>query len=179
VQRTRYASRSRGWLCLLLLAVLSRTCLVQVSLPLPSFITCHPLALPTIHSVYDDSTCILITTPLCPATAHCYWILLLFYADTDNRRQVAPSIFILPRKAHSTTMRAVTAQALQLLLLSSAVSALPEITIAKHRHADFNPARLRRRQNGDSGGTVETNTYDVLTWSTGGAYYANGESCVR
>jgi len=22
---------------------------------------------------------------------------------------------------------------------------------------------------------VETNTYDVLTWSTGGAYYANGE----
>jgi hypothetical protein len=76
-------------------------------------------------------------------------------------------------------MRAVTTQALQLLLLSGAVTALPEITIAKHRHADFNPARLRRRQNGDSGGTVETNIYDVLTWSTGGAYYANGESCVR
>jgi hypothetical protein len=114
-----------------------------------------------------------------PCAAHYSWTALHFYADTDNRRQVAPFIFILPRKAHSSTMRAVTAQALQLLLLSGAVSALPEITIAKHRHADFNPARLRRRQNGDSGGTVETNTYDVLTWSTGGAYYANGESCVR
>jgi hypothetical protein len=60
-----------------------------------------------------------------------------------------------------------------LLLLNTAVHGLPEIAIAKHRHADFNPARLRKRQ--DDGGTVETNTYDVLTWSTGGAYYANGE----
>ena len=71
-------------------------------------------------------------------------------------------------------MRATIAQAAHLLLLAGAVHALPEIAITKHRHADFNPARLRRRQ--DSGGTVETNTYDVLTWSTGGAYYANGES---
>ena len=58
---------------------------------------------------------------------------------------------------------------------SAAVLALPEVAITKHRHADFNPALLSKRQNDDSGGTVETNTYDVLTWSTGGAYYANGE----
>jgi hypothetical protein len=74
-------------------------------------------------------------------------------------------------------MRTTTAQAAHLLLLSSAaVHALPEIAITKRRHADVNPARLNKRQNSDSGGTVETNTYDVLTWSTGGAYYANGES---
>lgn len=75
-------------------------------------------------------------------------------------------------------MRTTTTQAAHLLLLSgaAAVHALPEVSITKHRHADVNPARLSRRQNGDSGGTVETNTYDVLTWSTGGAYYANGES---
>jgi len=59
------------------------------------------------------------------------------------------------------------------LLHNAAVHALPEIAIAKHRHAGSNPVRLKRRQ--DDGGTVETNTYDVLTWSTGGAYYANGE----
>lgn len=78
-------------------------------------------------------------------------------------------------------MRTITTQAAHLLLLSSAaaVHALPEVAITKHRHADFNPARLSRRQNGDSGGTVETNTYDVLTWSTGGAYYANGEFMER
>ena len=68
----------------------------------------------------------------------------------------------------------------QLLLASTAVHALPEIAIAKRRHADVNAARLRKRQtegNGGSthGGTVGTNVYDVLTWSTGGAYYANGE----
>lgn len=74
-------------------------------------------------------------------------------------------------------MWTTTSQAAHLLLLSSAaaVHALPEIAITKHRHADVNPARLSKRQTGDSGGTVETNTYDVLTWSTGGAYYANGE----
>lgn len=44
-------------------------------------------------------------------------------------------------------------------------------------HADFNTARLSKRQTQDSGGTVKTNTYDILTWSTGGAYYANDESC--
>jgi hypothetical protein len=72
-------------------------------------------------------------------------------------------------------MRTTTTNAAHLLLLSAAVNALPEVSITKHRHADFNPALLSKRQNGDSGGTVETNTYDVLTWSTGGAYYANGE----
>ena len=68
----------------------------------------------------------------------------------------------------------------QLLLVSSAVHALPELAISKKRHADVNAARLTRRQNngntgGTHGGTVGTNVYDVLTWSTGGAYYANGE----
>lgn len=72
-------------------------------------------------------------------------------------------------------MRHSAKQAAHLLLFSSIAHALPEIAITKHRHADVNPARLKRRQNGDSGGTVETNTFDVLTWSTGGAYYANGE----
>jgi hypothetical protein len=75
-------------------------------------------------------------------------------------------------------MRTTANQAAHLLLLSSAaaVHALPEVAITKHRHADVNPAKLSRRQTGDNGGTVETDTYDVLTWSTGGAYYANGES---
>jgi len=74
-------------------------------------------------------------------------------------------------------MRTTITQAAHLLSLSSAVvHALPEVAITKHRHADVNPDRLNKRQNSDSGGTVETNTYDVLTWSTGGAYYANGES---
>jgi hypothetical protein len=68
--------------------------------------------------------------------------------------------------------------AVEFFLFSAAVQALPEIAISKHRHADVNPARLRRRQNADSGGTVETNSYDILTWSAGGAYYANGESLV-
>lgn len=76
-------------------------------------------------------------------------------------------------------MRTSTTQAAQLLspllFLASTAQALPEVAITKHRHADFNPARLQKRQDSDTGGTVETNTYDVLTWSTGGAYYANGE----
>lgn len=70
-------------------------------------------------------------------------------------------------------MKVSTIQAL--LSCAATAHALPEIAIAKHRHADVNPARLKRRQDSDTGGTVETNVYDVLTWSTGGAYYANGE----
>jgi hypothetical protein len=66
-----------------------------------------------------------------------------------------------------------TSVAYGLLLSGAAVQGLPEISIAKHRTAGVTPVRLRKRQ--DGGGTVETNTYDVLTWSTGGAYYANGE----
>lgn len=57
-----------------------------------------------------------------------------------------------------------------LFLPFALVTALPEISIAKHRHRDA--GGLRRRQEG----TDETNVYDVITWSTGGAYYANGES---
>jgi hypothetical protein len=66
-----------------------------------------------------------------------------------------------------------TSVAYSLLLSGAAVHALPEVAIAKHRNSGITPARLKRRQ--DDGGTVETNTYDVLTWSTGGAYYANGK----
>jgi hypothetical protein len=66
-----------------------------------------------------------------------------------------------------------TSVAYGLLLSGAAVHGLPEISIAKHKNSGVTPARLKRRQ--DGGGTVETNTYDVLTWSTGGAYYANGE----
>jgi hypothetical protein len=69
------------------------------------------------------------------------------------------------------TMGAYSYTLAQLLLFSAAVTALPELAITKHRAADVTAARLRRRD----GGTVQTNVYDVLTWSTGGAYYANGE----
>lgn len=73
-------------------------------------------------------------------------------------------------------MRAFPTFCTHFLLVCGVTYGLPEIAIVKHRHADVNPARLKRRQNTDeNGGTVETNTYDVLTWSTGGAYYANGE----
>ena len=57
------------------------------------------------------------------------------------------------------------------LLLSSASAALPELSIAKKFNRDLAPA-LRKRQAQDDG-TVTTNVFDVITWSTGGAYYAN------
>jgi hypothetical protein len=56
------------------------------------------------------------------------------------------------------------------LLFGAATAALPELAISKHKSVGLNPARLRRRA-----GTVGTDVYDVLTWSSGGAYYANGE----
>ncbi|OQN96249.1 hypothetical protein B0A48_17811 [Cryoendolithus antarcticus] len=97
-------------------------------------------------------------------------------------------------------------------LAASVVSALPEISIAKHSQlTSASAAKLRRRDLSQqrprfqaapegkawfeeqfgtvgkgileardaevlrkrAGGTVETNVYDVLTWSNGGAYYAN------
>ncbi|KAK6443141.1 hypothetical protein LTR95_000658 [Oleoguttula sp. CCFEE 5521] len=100
------------------------------------------------------------------------------------------------------------------ILFAASVSALPELSIAKHSQlTSASAAKLRRRDlpavqrphyqattegkawfeehfpgqvgkgvieardaevlSKRAGGTVETNVYDVLTWSNGGAYYAN------
>lgn len=59
------------------------------------------------------------------------------------------------------------------VLLAASVHALPELSITKRdaKGAASHVARgLVKRQ-----GTVETNIFDILTYSTGGAYYANGE----
>ncbi|KAK1078854.1 hypothetical protein LTR33_006883 [Friedmanniomyces endolithicus] len=60
-----------------------------------------------------------------------------------------------------------------LALLATTAHALPELFIAK-RDAALQASPLARglvkRQ---SGGTVETNVFDILTYSDGGAYYAN------
>jgi hypothetical protein len=52
-------------------------------------------------------------------------------------------------------------------LLASTAYALPEISIAKRHKHGAKPV-LKKRQ-----GTLETTVYDILTYSTGGAYYAN------
>jgi hypothetical protein len=69
--------------------------------------------------------------------------------------------------------------ALTPLLIVSAAAILPEISVSKRdRHTDgatanfARSALLERR----AGGTVGTNVFDVLSWSYGGAYYANGKS---
>ncbi|RMY88953.1 hypothetical protein D0862_10314 [Hortaea werneckii] len=57
---------------------------------------------------------------------------------------------------------------------TTSVSALPEIAITK-RNGELKASQrahgVVKRADGD--GTVETNVFDVATWSTGGAYYAN------
>ncbi|KAI7157999.1 hypothetical protein KC349_g5152 [Hortaea werneckii] len=57
---------------------------------------------------------------------------------------------------------------------TTTVSALPEIAITK-RDGELKASErahgVVKRADGD--GTVETNVFDVATWSTGGAYYAN------
>jgi hypothetical protein len=69
------------------------------------------------------------------------------------------------------------------LLLATYVCALPEIPIDKRRNRDQphnDPATkllmkrdaLSRRQDPDG---VTTNVYDIITYSAGGAYYANSE----
>ena len=68
------------------------------------------------------------------------------------------------------------------LLLAAYVAALPEIPIDKKRnrdraHDDETPMlmprdALGRRQDDDG---VTTNVYDIITYSAGGAYYANSE----
>ena len=59
--------------------------------------------------------------------------------------------------------------AAEVLLLATAALALPEIPIAK-KHKTNGAHRVRKRQ------TVGTNVYDIITYSIGGAYYANGSS---
>jgi hypothetical protein len=62
--------------------------------------------------------------------------------------------------------------AVEVLLLATAALALPEIPIAK-RHKTNGAHRVRKRQ------TVGTNVYDIITYSIGGAYYANGASQIH
>ncbi|RMZ11012.1 hypothetical protein D0860_03590 [Hortaea werneckii] len=57
---------------------------------------------------------------------------------------------------------------------ATTVSALPEIAITK-RDGELKASERARgvEKRADGNGTVETNVFDVRTWSTGGAYYAN------
>ncbi|KAI7572936.1 hypothetical protein KC317_g326 [Hortaea werneckii] len=57
---------------------------------------------------------------------------------------------------------------------ATAVSALPEVAITK-RDGELKASERARgvEKRADGNGTVETNVFDVRTWSTGGAYYAN------
>lgn len=73
-------------------------------------------------------------------------------------------------------MRPSTLVAIEAILYyTSAAYALPEIAIAKHRHADASLAKLKRREPRDTTGTLQTSTYEILEWSIGGGYYVNGE----
>ncbi|KAK5111545.1 hypothetical protein LTR62_004841 [Meristemomyces frigidus] len=66
-------------------------------------------------------------------------------------------------------MRPTTA-ASTLALLSTTQAALPLLSIAKRdSNLQYTPNAILRRD----GGTVETNIFDILSYSTGGAYYAN------
>jgi len=66
------------------------------------------------------------------------------------------------------------------VLLASFAYALPEISLNKKSNHDANDdlakllrrALLDRRQDEDG---VTTNVYDIITYSAGGAYYANSE----
>ena len=62
------------------------------------------------------------------------------------------------------------------LLLAASAYGLPELAIEKrHKNGQeapiHQPRGLVKRQS-----TVETNVYDIITYSTGGAYYANSKS---
>jgi len=58
------------------------------------------------------------------------------------------------------------------LALAACTHALPELAVSK-RDAHLRHSALARGLVRRDGGTLETNVYDVLTWSSGGAYYAN------
>ncbi|GAB1734536.1 hypothetical protein NU195Hw_g8988t1 [Hortaea werneckii] len=70
--------------------------------------------------------------------------------------------------------RRTTGILLTAAVTTTTVSALPEIAITK-RDGELKASErahgVVKRADGD--GTVETNVFDVATWSTGGAYYAN------
>lgn len=53
------------------------------------------------------------------------------------------------------------------ILLATATYALPELSIAKRHKHGARPVHVKRQ------GTVGTTVYDIITYSTGGAYYAN------
>jgi hypothetical protein len=76
----------------------------------------------------------------------------------------------------SDIMRSI---ALTPLLVVSAAAARPEIFISKRdRHTNGATSFFARSVSLEkrAGGTLTTNLYDVLSWSEGGAYYANGEA---
>ncbi|KAM0721803.1 hypothetical protein Q7P37_002728 [Cladosporium fusiforme] len=119
-----------------------------------------------------------LTSPSLSGSAYVYTYITAFLSlwPGDHSEPTAPAqqLACLCPEARSGTMRGFPTFGAYFLLVCGITHGLPEIAIVKHRHADVNPARLKRRQNADeNNGTVETNTYDVLTWSTGGAYYAN------
>ncbi|KAI7353308.1 hypothetical protein KC354_g11643 [Hortaea werneckii] len=71
------------------------------------------------------------------------------------------------RRTTGTLLTAVVA-------VATTVSALPEIALTKRDRELKASERARwveKRADGD--GMLETNVFDVVTWSTGGAYYAN------
>ncbi|KAI6915349.1 hypothetical protein KC318_g23 [Hortaea werneckii] len=73
------------------------------------------------------------------------------------------------RRTTGTLLAAAAAAA-----AATTVSALPEIAIIKRDgelKASVRARGVERRADGDW--TLETNVFDVATWSTGGAYYAN------
>lgn len=64
-------------------------------------------------------------------------------------------------------------------LLAVSAAALPEIFVSKRdRHTNGATSHFARGVGIDrrAGGTLTTNVYDVLSWSIGGAYYANGKA---
>ncbi|KXL49613.1 hypothetical protein M433DRAFT_7632 [Acidomyces richmondensis BFW] len=70
-------------------------------------------------------------------------------------------------------MRSTVPSSLVLVLgLAAGTHALPELAVSK-RDGHLRASALARGVLRRDGGTLQTNVYDVLTWSSGGAYYAN------
>ena len=63
----------------------------------------------------------------------------------------------------------------QLFLLATCVYGLPEIAIQRRdRHNHGDTADVARGVVKRQEGTLETNVFNIITYTTGGAYYANG-----
>ncbi|KAK4553333.1 hypothetical protein LTR86_009633 [Recurvomyces mirabilis] len=69
-------------------------------------------------------------------------------------------------------MRTTTTTSTLALLATSANAALPHLSIAK-RDSNLQTSNVARGLLRRDGGTVGTNVFDILAYSTGGAYYAN------